>query len=251
MIVYIITALCLFLSLLVIVLYKYTRWDIARREKAEALLLQSKQDWEDTFNTITDMITIHDSDYNIIWANKSAEKILNLPVQKNDNIKCFKYYHAADLPPEGCPSCRCLNTAEPAAFEIFEPNLKMFIEIRAIPRFDKQNRLIGLIHVVRDITGRKRAEEEREQLIRELKDALVKVKTLSGMLPICSSCKKIRNDKGYWEQVETYIRHRSDAEFSHGICPDCVKKVYPGYYDKIINRTEKDPEAGQGNSGTS
>jgi hypothetical protein len=77
-----------------------------------------------------------------------------------------------------------------------------------------------------DITERKRAEEERERLILDLREALAKIKTLSGMLPICSWCKKIRNDGGYWQQIETYIHDHSDAEFTHGICPDCMKKMY-------------------------
>jgi hypothetical protein len=64
-------------------------------------------------------------------------------------------------------------------------------------------------------------------LIRELQEALTMVKLLSGLLPICASCKKIRDDKGYWTQIESYIRDHSEAEFSHGICPDCMKKLYP------------------------
>jgi PAS domain S-box-containing protein len=84
--------------------------------------------------------------------------------------------------------------------------------------------------MVNDITELKHAQEEREKLLKEIKEALSRVKLLSGMLPICASCKKIRNDKGYWEQIESYIRDHSDAEFSHGICPDCAKKLYPGIY---------------------
>jgi hypothetical protein len=80
---------------------------------------------------------------------------------------------------------------------------------------------------VSDITERKRSEEEREKLIKELQEAVAKVKTLSGMLPICTSCKKIRDDKGYWNQIEVYIRDHSDTEFTHGICPECFKKLYP------------------------
>ena len=83
-----------------------------------------------------------------------------------------------------------------------------------------------------DITARKIAEEEREKLIIELKEALSNVKVLSGLLPICASCKKIRNDKGYWEQIEMYVRDHSDADFSHGICPDCAKKLYPDFYEE-------------------
>ena len=79
----------------------------------------------------------------------------------------------------------------------------------------------------RDSTERKRAEEEREKLIRELQDALANVKTLRGLLPICAYCKKIRDDKGYWNRLESYIRDHSGAEFTHGICPECLKKLYP------------------------
>ena len=70
--------------------------------------------------------------------------------------------------------------------------------------------------------------KEKEKLIVELQEALAKVKTLSGLLPICSSCKKIRDDNGYWNQIESYIRQHSEADFTHGICPTCAKMLYPG-----------------------
>ena len=85
---------------------------------------------------------------------------------------------------------------------------------------------------IRDITERKLAEEERERLILKLTEALSHVKLLSGLLPICASCKKIRNDKGYWEQMEKYITEHSEVDFSHGICPECAEKLYPEYYKK-------------------
>ncbi len=71
------------------------------------------------------------------------------------------------------------------------------------------------------------AERERDRLIIELKEALSKVKLLSGLLPICANCKKIRDDQGYWNQVEKYIGEHSNAQFTHSICPECVKKLYP------------------------
>jgi len=70
-------------------------------------------------------------------------------------------------------------------------------------------------------------EEEREKLINDLRKALAEVKILSGLLPICSACKKIRDDKGYWNQIEVYIQAHSDADFSHSICPGCAKELYP------------------------
>ena len=98
---------------------------------------------------------------------------------------------------------------------------------------DKEGKRIGAVGILRDITERRRIETERERLIDELQKALVQVKTLSGFIPICSSCKKVRNDTGYWELVEAYISTRSEAEFSHSICPDCAQKLYPEIYAKI------------------
>lgn len=71
------------------------------------------------------------------------------------------------------------------------------------------------------------SEQEREKLIIVLQTALSEVKTLRGFIPICAKCKKIRDDKGFWNQIESYISEHSKAEFSHNICPDCVKKLYP------------------------
>ena len=84
-----------------------------------------------------------------------------------------------------------------------------------------------ILAVCRDISEAKRAEREREALIRELQEALTEIKALRGILPLCSYCKKIRDDQGYWEQVDVYIRKHSRADVSHGICPDCAKKFFP------------------------
>jgi GAF domain-containing protein len=75
----------------------------------------------------------------------------------------------------------------------------------------------------------KRSEEEQKRLVIQLQDALANIKTLHGLIPICASCKKIRDDKGYWNQIEAYIRDHSEAEFSHSICPVCMKKLYPDF----------------------
>lgn len=78
-----------------------------------------------------------------------------------------------------------------------------------------------------EIEERRRTEQEKEGLIPELQEALTRVKTLSGLLPICAACKKIRDDRGYWNQIEEYLHEHSEARFSHGICPDCARKLYP------------------------
>ncbi len=80
-----------------------------------------------------------------------------------------------------------------------------------------------------EMEERKRAEVEKDQLIDDLQEALAQIETLSGLLPICASCKKIRDDKGSWKQIESYIKEHSNAEFSHSICPECARKLYPKY----------------------
>jgi DNA-binding NarL/FixJ family response regulator len=90
----------------------------------------------------------------------------------------------------------------------------------------------SIYRAIRYALERKEAEIERMGLIRELQDALTKIRTLQGLLPICASCKRIRDDKGYWNQIELYISEHSDAVFTHGICPDCVEKLYPDFARK-------------------
>jgi PAS domain S-box-containing protein len=79
--------------------------------------------------------------------------------------------------------------------------------------------------VARDVTAQKEAEEERERLVRELQAALAEVKTLQQILPLCSYCRKIRDDEDYWHSVESYVAKRTGARFSHGICPECYTRV--------------------------
>ena len=92
---------------------------------------------------------------------------------------------------------------------------------------DEEGIVNGILFSGEDITDRKLLEVEREKLITKLTNAVNEIQTLRGILPICSSCKKIRDDKGYWNQIEGYIQKHSEAQFSHGICPDCTEKLYP------------------------
>jgi PAS domain S-box-containing protein len=83
--------------------------------------------------------------------------------------------------------------------------------------------------VMIDITERKLAESERERTIQELQVAVEQIRTLKGIVPICSGCKKIRDDTGYWEQVEAYVARHTEAQFTHGLCPDCTSRIYPEF----------------------
>jgi PAS domain S-box-containing protein len=136
----------------------------AELKRAEEAIVVAKNDWENTFDTVTDMITVHDMDFNIVRANPSAKSILGLRLQEGiPSVKCFRCYHGTEKPPSGCASCQSLQTGKPSTIEVFEPYLNRHLEIRAMPRFGRDRQLVGLIHVVRDITDRKRAEAELQK----------------------------------------------------------------------------------------
>ncbi|CAG1065228.1 Blue-light-activated histidine kinase [uncultured bacterium] len=103
-------------------------------------------------------------------------------------------------------------------------NLKYLQSIGELERKDGH----GLVMkgIVQDITERKAYENEQKRLMGELQEAFAKIKTLSGLIPICANCKRIRDDKGYWQRIERYIEERSLAEFTHSLCPECEKKLY-------------------------
>jgi len=97
------------------------------------------------------------------------------------------------------------------------------------PIKDAEGKLIGASSFAYNITERKHLEAERQKMIQQLNETLSRVKTLSGLLPICASCKKVRDDRGYWQKLETFVHEHSEAEFSHSICPDCMETLYPDF----------------------
>ena len=99
--------------------------------------------------------------------------------------------------------------------------------------FDASGRVSGIIAEQRDVTRQKEEEIGKNKMIRELEEAMSKIKQLSGLIPICSHCKKIRTDDGYWEQVEEYIANHSEAEFTHSLCPTCAHELYPNLYPEV------------------
>jgi len=150
--------------------------DITERRLIEEFIEQSKKDWESTFDSIEDMITIHDREFNIIRANRAAQKLHDLPFDKIINTKCHLLYHGSETPPRTCPSCESMKTGFPSVHEFFEPFLNMHVEVTSIPRFDTNNQFVGLIHIVRDITKRKETEEELKRHREHLAD-MVREKT--------------------------------------------------------------------------
>ena len=111
------------------------------------------------------------------------------------------------------------------------------VSLTISPIKDEQGNVVAASSISRDITERRRMEREHLKLIKQLQGALSEVKQLSGLLPICANCKRIRDDQGDWQQVEVYVHAHSQADFTHGICPDCTKTLYPGIYERMNHKS--------------
>jgi PAS domain S-box-containing protein len=111
----------------------------------------------------------------------------------------------------------------------------LFVRIEAVVSAGRRECRAAVL----DVADRHRAEVEQERLVQELQTSLAQVKLLSGLLPICAHCKNIRNDEGYWKQIEAFISSHSEATFSHGICPECLHKFYPEQEQRVLEGIER------------
>lgn len=206
--------------------------DISTANQVEKDLRHSPKVSEIILNSMNDAVSlINTGDFRILDANKA---FLEQYGSTNDNIlgrPCYEVTHNRQepcCPPyDICPlheTVREGRTAHAEHIHLLPDGSKTFAEITTSPIMDENGKVKQVVHIARNITARKQVEEEREKLIDELQTALSEIKTLRGLLPICMNCHKIKTEQGAWNKLEIYISRHSDAEFSHGICPDCYKK---------------------------
>ena len=189
------------------------------------MILSNRKEWEKTFDAIDDWICIIDLEAKIYRSNLIAEKLFGLKIQKIIGNKCCSLAHGTDVPVKECPLPKMIKTGKRESSEIqIKDGTWMLITVD--PLFNDKGDMTGAVHIARDINRQIEFQGERERLLKELKNALAHVKKLSGLLPICAHCKKIRDDQGYWNQIDSYIEKHSEAKFSHGICQECSDKLY-------------------------
>jgi len=209
--------------------------DISAIRAAEEEVQKQKQYFEALFASASDAIVTLDLNGNVVSINPYFEQLfgytradiygknLDSFIVKEDNIE------------DASTITRAVQDGGIAHFErkrMRKDGMFVDVSVSGAP-IVVEGEHIGALAIYRDISERKKAEEERERMITELQEALRQVNTLSGLIPICANCKKIRDDQGYWSDVELYISKHSDAEFSHGLCNDCMKKLYPEQYDRL------------------
>ena len=208
-------------------IYLHYAMDITEIRKTQAALQESEGRYRRAVNTMQDGLVIASKDGKIQFVNKAFCETYQYSQEELIGMHALKvihpdYHHVFE---------RFVKEAEEngnfsgGTVDVRKDGSTFHTDVRG-SQIDFKGREC-LLAVIRDISAAKRMEQERERLIAELQGAISQVRTLSGMLPICSSYKKIRDDKGYWNQIESYIHKHSEAEFSHGICPECAKELYP------------------------
>ncbi len=200
-----------------------------------------------TFNSpIPTCVT--DKDHTILMANDSYWGEFGPLPNGQKTIKCFEHRPGISCHTENCPLTRIMDGSNKYFCELRKEKSGAFQHfiVTAKPLLDTHGKVVGIVESFQEITERKRLEEEKAGLISELKKSLEQVRLLSGLIPICSSCKKIRDDQGFWSQVESYIAKHSEAKFSHGLCPDCVRKLYPTICDQVLEKVGSNELAGKG-----
>jgi PAS domain S-box-containing protein len=180
---------------------------------------------EDRFFALSiDMLCIAHFSGNFKRLNAAWEKTLGFSLEELQSVPMFDFVHPEDRQRTLDQNLKVKNGGRALAFE------NRYRCKDGSYRWLLWNATADLEHeviysVARDITERKRADEERERLLRELQTALAEVRELQKILPICSYCRNIRDDENYWQTVESYISHHTNTRFSHGICPACFENV--------------------------
>ena len=211
--------------------------EISERKRAEAVLKESEEKYTQFFKTSRDCVFITSKDGRLIDLNDAAVELFGYSSREELLQKKIPYVYASQEEKEKHARviAECGYVKEYPIDLCGGDGSIRHVLITAVARYDAHGRTIGFQGTIRDITEKKQVEKEREKLILELQETISQVKTLSGLLPICASCKKIRNDEGYWNQMEAYLKDHSDVEFSHSICPECAEKLYPEIMERDKN----------------
>lgn len=215
--------------------------DISEQKKAAEVLRESEEQFSTLLQIIEVGVVVHGPDTKIILCNKASQNLLGMTegqlLGKEATNQAWKFCNedGSDMPLVDYPVNQVINNKKVLKNMILgihrtDKSDVIWTLVNAVPKFGSDGKIIQVIVTFMDITERRQAGEEREKLIEELKVTLDEVKTLQGFIPICANCKNIRDDEGYWQQIEGYISDHSEAQFSHSICPDCAKKLYPELY---------------------
>jgi PAS domain-containing protein len=175
---------------------------------------REQEEWRRTFDTMTDFVSVHDENFKIVKANKALCEFLG---QKPEDIigrYCYQVFHDRETPIAGCPHAKAKDIGQPVAMEIHDPHLGFPLLITSSPFVDEQDHFGGSVHIARvqPSVNAGRGYDPHH------------------FIPICASCKDIRDEGGNWVKIEDYVHRRFNGFVTHSICKTCQKKIYPQFF---------------------
>lgn len=188
-----------------------------RRQAAGQLLIDTtpaEEGWQQTFNAMSDFVSVHDRNFKIVKANNALCEFLGKKPEEIIGRYCYQLFHDRDKPIDGCPHAKTQGIGHAVTMEVNDPHLGVPLLITCSPFVDEKGGFAGSVHMAR------------------IQKARTAVPTVAPHLfiPICASCKDIRDEHGNWVKIEDYVRLRFNGLLTHSICGQCRKKIYPQFF---------------------
>ena len=191
--------------------------DISERIENEKKL-HAIQEWSNTFDSMEEMISVHDNEFKIIRANKAFCDFLGKSREELVGKHCYEVVHGTNQQWHDCPHERTLKSLKTERNKIVDPASGISFEVTCSPLLGKGRQIIGSVHMMRNISDKKESYEVKK------------------LYPICANCKKIRDNKNEWQAIEDYLHKEIALKFTHSICPECTQELYPELFKKISHK---------------
>ncbi|MDW7771358.1 MAG: PAS domain-containing protein [Desulfobulbaceae bacterium] len=196
-------------SILIVIFFLHTR-QLTTKLKARELL-RAKEEWEKTFNTMTDFVSVHDKDFKIIKANRALCEFHGKSSEEILGKFCYRIFHNMDEPFINCPHQKASEIDHPVTEIILDPKIGVPLQITCSPLFNEDGTFQGSVHIARVHEGGTQTKKVEE------------------IVPICAACKSIRKNDDMWITPENYFIKKYDILFTHTLCRDCRDKLYPDF----------------------
>ena len=203
-----------------------------QREAAHALLAdrsRAQEEWQQTFNALTDLISVHDRDFKVVKVNSALCDFLGKRPEEIIGRPCYQVFHDRDRPVDGCPHGKARDVGHAVTLEIRDPHLGVPLLVTCSPFSDRKGGFAGAVHIARIQPNRTVTGDDPQRFI-----------------PICASCKDIRDEHGNWMRIENFVNRRFPGRLTHSICKECQKKIYPEFLREQPSSLPAQTEVGTG-----
>ncbi len=201
------------------------------QEKESQSLVDINRDFEQSIDAIPDFISIHDNDFRIIKINKALAEYLGETPDKICGKYCYEIFHNSAKPPENCPHKHVLAHEEASVEEIIDTEPGAALRITCTPLHGQDGKLKGSIHHARPLPDNEDGDQPDQEGIRIFQELILDLKSKDFIMMMCAGCSKYRDENDEWQKIAAFFLEKTSIKLSHGICPDCTKRLYPDFIE--------------------